>query len=124
MTKKYYKGFSTRDYEMSGGSFEIFNVKVIEEDLLNEILTIRGECLYMPKFGTRIPILTFEPNDAESLDIVREDITNVINNDPRVSLLELDVQSSPDQNLILAVAKINYIEFNVVKDLNLTVGSR
>ena len=121
---KYYKGFSTRNYEMSGGGFDIYNVKCIEEDLMNEIFTIRGERLYMPTYGTRIPLLTFEPNDAATMDVVREDIKTVISNDPRVSLQALSVSQAPNEMAIIAVAVVNYIEFNVTSDLAITINSQ
>ena len=121
---KFYKGFSTRNYEMSGGSFDIYNVKCVEEDLLNEIFTIKGDRLYMPFFGTRIPLLVFEPNDAETMDIIREDLTTVFNHDPRVKLQDLSIVQMPDKYAILAVAKITFLEFNVTQDLRIEINSR
>lgn len=122
--KKFYKGFTTRNYEENGGNLEIYDVNCIAEDLTNEILTERGSRLYMPLYGTRIPILTFEPNDASTMDIIREDITEVIANDPRVILQALSVEQVPDSYAIFAIAKITYHEFNVTTDLNITVNSR
>lgn len=121
---KYYKGFSTRNYEELGASFDIYNVKCIEEDLMNEIFTIRGDRLYMPTYGTRIPLLTFEPNDAATMDVIREDINSVIKNDPRVSLKALSVSQVPDSYAIVAVAVINYVEFSVTSDLYIVVNSQ
>jgi len=122
--QKFYRGFSTRNYESSGGHFDIYNEKCVEEDLLNEIFTVRGDRLYMPSFGTRIPLLTFEPNDAETMDVIRQDITTVCTNDPRVKLEALSVIALTDKNAMLAVARITYLEFNVTQDLNITVSSR
>lgn len=120
----FYKGFNTKNYEQYGGGFSTFNVSCIEIDLLNEIFTTRGERLYMPNYGTRIPILTFEPNDSNTMAVIQQDITNVINNDPRVILLNLSVVQVPDSYAILAIAQITYINFNVTKDLNITVTSK
>jgi len=121
---KFYKGFSTRNYEDQGGSFDIYNVKCIEEDLLNEIYTTRGERLYMPTYGTRIPILVFEPNDASSMDVIREDLTTVFDNDPRVILEDLAIEQVPDRYMIIAVAKLTFISFNVTSDLYIEINSR
>lgn len=122
--KKFYKGFSTRNYEENGGSFDVFNVDCVEEDLLNEIFTIRGERLNMPNFGTRIPLLTFEPNDVETKDIIRTDLETVFGRDPRVQLLALDVIQLQDRNAMVAIAKLNYKEFEVTKDLLIEVSSK
>lgn len=124
MKKVYYKGFSTRNYEEKGGSFGIYDVKCIQEDLMNELFTTRGERLNMPTYGTRIPLLVFEPNDAETQDVLREDITTVIEHDPRVELLALDIIVAADKNVLIGSAKVRYKEFNVVEDLYIEVGSR
>lgn len=124
MAIRYYLGFNTKNYEKFGGGFASYNTNCIEQDLLNEIFTIRGERLYMPTFGTRIPTLTFEPNDAGTMDVIREDITTVMNNDPRVVLQDLSIIQLPDVYAILAIAKVNFLEFNVTKDLNIKVTSQ
>jgi len=121
---RFYKGFSTRNYEEQGGTFDLYNVKCIEEDLMNEIFTTRGERLYMPTYGTRIPILIFEPNDASSMDVIREDLTTVFDNDPRVVLEDLAIEQVQDSYAIIAVAKLTYLSFNVTSDLYIEIASR
>jgi phage baseplate assembly protein W len=119
-----FNGFSTRNYENSGGSFGIYDVALIEEDLTNEIMTAVGDRLYMPNFGTRIPSLVFEPNDAQVFDVIREDITTVVSNDPRCILLGLSVSQVTNQNMIIAVAQIQYLNFGVTGELNIQINSR
>lgn len=121
---KFYRGFSTKAYEETGKGFVLYNVDLIEEDLMNELMTIKGERLELPNFGTRIPLLIFEPNDVETALILKEDVETVIKGDPRVELLNCDVITSPDIHRMVCVAKVRYIEFNVVKDLRIEVGSR
>lgn len=121
---KFYRGFSTKAYEASGKGFVLYNVDLIEEDLFNELFTIKGERLEMPDFGTRIPLLMFEPNDTVSADILQQDVTQTIKNDPRVELVACDIISQPDSHKLICVAKVRYLEFNVVKDLRIEVGSR
>ena len=104
--------------------FDVHDVALIEEDLLNELFTIKGERLYMPDFGTRIPLLVFELNDPDTIAVLEDDIKAVINRDPRVSLEDLSIVQAADKNVLIAIAKINYLEFNVVRDLNIEVGSR
>lgn len=78
----------------------------------------------MPSFGTRIPGLVFEPNDAEVQDIIREDLNKVFNYDPRVSLQDLQIYSFPDNNAIVAIATLLYLEMNVTGDLNIEIYSQ
>jgi phage baseplate assembly protein W len=121
---KYYKGFSTRNYAKKGGTFDLFNVELIEDDLMNELFTIRGDRVKMPTFGTRIPLMVMELNDQESQDILKEDVETVINNDPRVELKALDVITNVDRNNVIIVAKVLYKEFLVTKDLRIEVNGQ
>jgi len=122
--KNYYVGFSTANYEEKGGSFETHNVQTIEDDLLREIYTQFGERVYMVNWGTRIPIMPFELNDTDSELVIKQDIQTVISHDPRVELINLDVLKSDTKNAIVAIAKVNFIEFAVTKDLYIEVNSR
>lgn len=122
--KKYYKGFSTRGYEETGRLFDIYNVECVEEDLMNEIFTVRGERINMPEYGTRIPLLTFELGDKVTMDTIKEDLVKACSNDPRVELLNLDIIPVPDRNSIAAVLRIFYKEFNVTRNLNIEVTSK
>jgi phage baseplate assembly protein W len=120
---KFYKGFSTRNYAKTGKGFAIYNVELIEEDLLNELLTIKGERIKMPQFGTRIPLMVMELNDQESLDILKEDVETTIRNDPRVELLNIDVLTDVEGHTAIIVAKVLYKEFAVTKDLRIEANS-
>lgn len=122
--QKFYKGFSTRNYAKTGQGFALYNVQLIEEDLMNELFTIRGERLKMPTFGTRIPLMVMELNDEESMGILKEDVETVIAHDPRVELEALDVITNVDRNSVVIVAKVHYLEFLVTKDLFIEVNSR
>jgi phage baseplate assembly protein W len=120
--KKYYKGFSTKKYEDVGKQFDVYNVECIQEDLLNAIFTLRGERLMMPTYGTRIPLLVFELDDNETVSVVKEDLTTVFKNDPRVELLNMDIFNSKDKNALVVVCKLRYIEFDVTKDLQIEIS--
>ena len=120
MTRALYRGFSTeKALETKGKTFSTANVETVKRDLLNHIWTIPGERVMLPKFGTRIPLLAFEPLDSSTLLIVKEDLTMVFNYDPRVKLLELAVLPLPDNNAILALADIQYLELDVKETLRL-----
>lgn len=124
MIRKFYKGFCTRNYEQTGKRFAVYDVACIQEDLMNEIFTIRGERVHMPAYGTRVPLLTFEPNDQETSDILKEDVTTVIKHDPRVELLNIDIIQAVDKQALVCIAKVRYKEFDVVQDLYIEVNSR
>lgn len=122
--RKFYKGFSSRAYHDQGGDFSVFNVECVTEDLLNHIFTIPGERVHMPEFGTRIPTMVFEPNDEDSKNVIDEDLRMVFDYDPRVELLGLDLLPDEDSNTFVAVAKLKYLEFDVVRDLAITINNK
>jgi phage baseplate assembly protein W len=124
MSKNIYKGFSGKKYKDSNdASFQTYNIECIKTDLLNHIFTIQGERVHMPEFGTRIPTLTFEPNDTEIHDIIREDLVKVCTYDPRVHLISINIYTLSGNNALIAAVKLLYLEFNVTEDLNLEIKS-
>ncbi len=123
MAKIYYKGFSSRNASRPSGSFSLTNKQLVEEDLLNHIFTEYWEKPHNPSYGTRIPSLVFEPNDVEVRDIIIEDLTKVFDYDPRVQLLDLQVFSLPDNNAIVAIATLLYLELQVTGDLKIEIYS-
>lgn len=120
MTRATYRGFSTRDHLLNpANGFMITNEKVITNDLLNHIFTVPGERVMMPNFGTRIPLIAFEPLDETTLEIVESDLRMVFEYDPRVRLTSLTVQALPDNNAIIAWADLQYINLGTSETLKL-----
>ena len=118
-----YSGFSSAGW-INSRSFSLSGIDLVKRDLLTHIFTAKGERLMMPDFGTRIPHLVFEPNDAETLGIIREDLEDVFNYDPRVQLLDLNVFSMPDNNAIVALADIFYVELEIRDELKIEISSQ
>lgn len=121
-----YRGFSTQtSMKTRGKTFSTRDIDTVKQDLLNHIYTIPGERVMLPDFGTRIPMLAFEPIDDKTIEIIREDLYKVFNYDPRVEVLAVTVLALPDNNTVLALADLLYIEFEVKETLRLEfkVGS-
>jgi phage baseplate assembly protein W len=107
-----YKGFSTQKW-LEQKTLRTSNFETVKNDILNHIFTSKGERVMMPEFGTRIPKLAFEPNDEYTRKIIYDDIKEVIDYDPRVNLIALEVVSLKDNNAIIGFADVFYIEFEV-----------
>ncbi len=122
MALNLYTGFSSFQYN-DNKSFTLTNIELVKRDLLNHIYTEKGTRVMMPNFGTRIPLLVFEPNDEETRAIVESDLREVFEYDPRVRLINLSVTQLPDNNAIIALADLLYIEFNVRDVLRLEFKS-
>lgn len=116
-----YSGFSTDNW-INNRSLNLSGIELVKRDLLTHIFTVKGERLMMPDFGTRIPTLVFEPNDEETLSIIREDLQEVFTYDPRVDLLDLNVFSLPDNNTIVALADLFYVELDIRDELRIEIA--
>ncbi len=115
-----YKGFSSFEFQAKK-TFKLRDIEIVKLDLLNHIFTRQGERVMMPAFGTLIPDLTFEPLTSETVDIVREEVLRVINYDPRVDLLSIEVQPNFDNSAITCAAQLFYIELNLTDNFELNI---
>lgn len=120
MTKGLYRGYSSYEYQ-NKKTFSVTDVELVKLDLLNHIFTRKGERVMMPKFGTRIPDLAFEPLDGITLNILEEDLRAVFEFDPRVELLSLAIVPVYDSNTVIASAKLLYVELNMTGSLDINI---
>lgn len=118
-----YRGFSTASYLLNKqNGLSLTNQELVKQDLMNHIQTIKGERVHLPNFGTRIPLLAFEPLDQKTLAIVREDLKAVIDYDPRVKLIDMAINAAPDNNCIIAIVDLLYVELNITETFKLSFG--
>ena len=119
-----YRGFSTANY-LEKKTFALTNQELVKQDLLNYIYTITGERPHLPNYGTRIPLLAFEPLDQKTISIIREDLQKAIEYDPRLRLIDMVIAPVPDNNMIAAFVDLQYVELDVTETLRLEfrVGS-
>jgi len=115
-----YKGYSSFEYERSG-SFRLTDVELVKMDILNHIFTRKGSRPKMANFGTTIPDLLFEPIDEALIEEIEDELTTVINYDPRVELMTLKVLPSTKNRAVVANATIRYIEFDIIDQMNLNI---
>ena len=80
----------------------------IKADLMHLILTLKGQRLYNPDFGTNLLRYIFEPNDGYSLEKIKTEITTVVKKYlPKLSINEISVNQS-SENDYAAVVRIDY----------------
>lgn len=115
-----YRGYSSYEYEKNK-KFTITDIDLVKVDILNHIFTRKGERVFMPNFGTRIPDMVFEPLDQFTLDVIEEDIRAVINFDPRVELMEIRVIPSYDDNYVVVYVTVLYVELNITGNIDLNI---
>ena len=98
--KPYFVGFSTIDKPTP--PYSLTNIEIVKRDILNHFATPMGARLMLPSFGTNIYTYLFDPFDDYTKSVIIEDATRVVNTDPRVELLSIDVyQEDHTLNIIM-----------------------
>lgn len=80
---QFYKGFST--VNSASLTTKLFDFDLIKQDILNIFQTKKGERVMNPEFGTIIWSLIYEPFTNDIKQSISEDVTRILNYDPRVT---------------------------------------
>ena len=83
-----YKGFSTINRVKK---FRITDIELVKQDLLNHFSIRKGEKLMQPNFGSIIWGLIFEPIDSQTRQLIIDDVTRIVNYEPRLSLQNITI---------------------------------
>jgi phage baseplate assembly protein W len=87
-TTHIYKGFSS---SKEAQNFKLYDFECVRQDLLNQFNTRKGERVMNPSFGTIIWDAIFEPLTESTKNAIIEDITAIINNEPRIEAEKVTV---------------------------------
>ena len=90
-TQRTYRGISTVNPDNT--SFKLFDIALIKQDIINHFHIRKGEKLENPMFGTIIWDILFEPFTEDLKELIIQDITEVINFDPRISVETVTVDA-------------------------------
>ena len=120
--KPYFTGFSTVDKHV--GPYTLTNIDLVKRDLLNHFNTPMGSRVMRPEFGTRIHELLFDPFDEYTRNAIMEDVVRVIQTDPRVELVGLDIRKEQQALTILitllfkpeSVTEELYVSYTIAGD--------
>lgn len=118
--KQLFRGFSS--VERIDPRTEITDINLIKRDLLNHFFTIKGERVMRPTFGSIIWDMLFEPFDELVREAVIADVQNIIAQEPRVELQDLNVFEY-EQGLRIDV-EVLYVPFNVVGTFDINFDRR
>ena len=147
----YYRGFSTIDFSQIGvlnnafptlnvvnyaatGMFQktlryvsnssnltLTDIQLVEQNLINNIFTRKGERIRQSKFGTSIPDLIYEPMDTTTINKIESEIKAVIAYDPRVALRFIKTTPNYDTHSVLVSASLYYVEMNITNGFELNI---
>ena len=122
MARSLYRGFSTSASD--GLNTKVFNVDLVRQDLLNEFNTRLGERVGRPQYGSIIHDLLFDLGDPRTEGLVRADISRIINADPRVAPIDVEVVVDLDKHEVRADVVVNLVEFDMNDSFTVTFGEQ
>jgi phage baseplate assembly protein W len=96
----YFVGFNT--VNQPNPPYSLTNIELVKRDINNQFATPLGSRLMLPGFGSRIFEYLFDPFDEYTKNAIIEDAVNVIQSEPRVQLVNIDVYQE-DQTLTVAM---------------------
>ncbi len=111
-TGRAYRGFST---VADSKSFSVYDFELVKQDLINHFHIRQTEKLSDPTFGTIIWDLLYEPFTIEVQEAIIEDVTNIINYDPRIKADDIVIDTY--EQGIQIDCKITVLEFGVTDQL-------
>ena len=127
-----YKGFSTKSFNYSDpasivglsdndfGPYNLNDKNLIIMDLINHFNIRKGEKLMNPNYGCLIWDRLFEPLTPALKDAIIKDVTEIIQSDPRIDVLQrVQLSQSTDGIGILLSADIIIKNSNELVSLNL-----
>jgi phage baseplate assembly protein W len=111
-TGRTYRGFST---VADSKSFSVYDFELVKQDLINHFHIRQTEKLSDPTFGTIIWDLLYEPFTVEVQEAIIEDVTNIINYDPRIRAEDIVIDTY--EQGIQIDCKITVLEFGITDQL-------
>jgi phage baseplate assembly protein W len=92
-TSQFYVGFSSVD--ISNTNSKLYDFDLIEQDIINQFQTRKGERVMLPNFGTIIWDLIMEPLTDETYELLAADINTICTSDPRVIPTQINLTEQP-----------------------------
>jgi len=115
LVDKSYKGLST--VSSNEKTFQLPNLDLIKQDILNHFHIKVGERLENPRFGCIIWDVLFEPLTEPIKRAVLDNVTQILNYDPRVQAENIIVDAY--ESGIQVYADLTYLDYNISERLTL-----
>lgn len=112
---KAYRGLSTVDPDNKQST--LYDLALIKQDLLNHFHIRQGEKLENPEFGTIIWDALFEPFTEDLKSAIAENVTTIVNYDPRVQVNSVAVDTY--ESGIQIQLDLTYLPYNISEKMKL-----
>jgi phage baseplate assembly protein W len=116
VSSRTYRGFSTVSDEAS--SFVLYDLALIKQDIINNFHVRQGELLSNPEFGTIIWDILFEPLTEQLKNAIVENVTQIVNSDPRVQVDSIIIDQY-ESGIMIDVTLV-YLPYNIAESMRLT----
>jgi phage baseplate assembly protein W len=71
------------------------DTRLINNDLIQGLMTIKGERWFRPTFGGSIPTFLFDPNDSVTYSQISGSINDFVSRfEPRINISKVDIQQN------------------------------
>lgn len=94
-------------------------IRIIQNDILLSILTLRGRIPHKPNFGTNLRRAVFGNIDNFIIDDIREEITEAVRSDGRVRIDRLSINEREDDRTVISNAESDTLALQIKLELSL-----
>lgn len=117
--RKLFVGFSTHD---SKTNTKLYDIDLVNRDLLNHFQTRLGERVMLPSYGTIIWNMLFEPLTVANRNRIVSDATRIVNSDSRVELISINVIEL-DYGLKVDM-QLKYVPYAAIRNFSVSYDRR
>lgn len=114
-SSKSYRGISTVNPDAT--SPLLYDLNLIKQDIINHFHIRQGEKLQNPEFGTIIWDVLYDPLTEDLRDAIANNVTEIVNYDPRVQVDEVIVSSY--ESGIQIELELTYLPYNISEKMRL-----
>jgi len=114
--EKTYRGFSTVNPD--GIGYQLYDIQIIKQDIINHFHIRQGELLSNPNFGTIIWDILYEPLTERLKEVIAENVSAIINYDPRVSVVSVSIDQY--ESGIQIDSTLSFLPYNISENMRLT----
>jgi phage baseplate assembly protein W len=113
-------GFSSVDTSIKNTQY--VDLDLIKRDLINHFYTRKGERVMRPEFGSIIWDLMFEPMTENTVQVILDDATQIIQTDGRVQLRDINLVEY--EHGVQLQMNLLYAPLNIVEQFSLDFDRR
>lgn len=114
IVSKRYRGIST---VADRKNFNLYDINIIKQDIINHFHIRQGEKLENPNFGTIIWDVLFDPLTPDLQQAIIENVTEIVNYDPRVRVDSVTVDTY--ESGIQIECTLTYLTYSISESMRL-----